>query len=122
LRHDPDAGEILFAHPHSQFYLPIPKGARGIDVAFGMVDTVLMQGLESDGVEFRILLDTGQNEPTLLWSRYLNPLGTLLDRGPQRASIQFPGQHGTRLIFETLPGKTTQSDWAYWSSASFWLK
>ena len=115
LRADPKLGHILFAHPRSQFELPLSGRARSVSVAFGILDAALHAAPPTDGVEFALLLQSASQNPVLIWSRYLDPVNRASDRGIQRVQLSLSAAEDTRLIFETLPGPTTTTDWAYWA-------
>ena len=74
----------------------------------------------TDGVVFRILaLNHERGAETVLFERYLRPLGAVEDRSEQVAEIRVPA--GMSVAFETDPGPLGSSafDWAYWRGVRF---
>ena len=112
LRDIPPLGRVLFAHPRSQFVLPVH--GKTVQFEFGIVGSAVTAVPPTDGVEFRVLAETTDARGSVvLWSKKLDPLGSPSDRRPQSATVTVSG-NASSIVFETLPGETSTSDWAYW--------
>lgn len=112
----PQAQPMLSAPAPLKMTLPLSDRVDRLTVGFGMFDQTWMAGGRTDGVDFRILsVDTNKHQK-LIWSRYLDPLNSSVDRGMQHVTIQVP-MKPKALIFETLPGPQNNTDWdsAYWA-------
>jgi hypothetical protein len=113
----------MTAHPPSQAVLQVPAGTRQIAISFGIQEKAYQGAGQSDGVEFRVLLEVSSGQRLPLWSRTLAPKGDPNDRGTQEATIDMPGsaQGPYRLHLETGPGPRSDPswDWAYWAGVEF---
>ncbi len=117
LRDLPGLGPVLFAHPHSEFVAPVVEGSKTVQFQFGVRKEALIATAKTDGVEFRILAEQTAGKPKLIWSRILRPIQNEKDRDTQSGTLTLQTVP-TRLVFETLPAGTTQTDWAYWKNVS----
>lgn len=101
--------EGLFAHAPSE--LTLATGASlAIEVGFGIRDSAWQGENHSEGVCFSIANEAGQP----LFSRCLNPIAVVSDRGPQSAKIALPA--GTRqLKFRTSCVRSCNWAWSYWN-------
>lgn len=113
----------LVAHPISRAAWPIPGEARRVRFAFGIVKGAYTGPHKTDGVEFRLELETQEGGEEAFWSRYLDPLNVPADRGLQVAELEIPeGAAGaSNLVFATLRGPKGNGlwDWAYWGEVEF---
>jgi len=114
LRSEGPLGNFLFAHPHSQFYLPVVKGMRSVHFHFGILDNALTTSPKPEGVKFRIILETSTGQSTL-WSRALKPATVEADRGPHESAVTLKDVDEGRLVFETLLLGKPENNWSYWS-------
>lgn len=111
----PPLGQILFAHPHSVFALPLPAPVRSVQFSYGILDGALKADPPTQGVEFRIILEPSKGPQRTLWTHSLKPVTVEADRGPHSETVTVSGGTGDRLLFETLPVKGTPNNWGYWT-------
>jgi hypothetical protein len=117
LRTLPGLGQVLFAHPSSQFVLPVLGQTKAVRFRFGLLDAAVGATPATDGVEFRLSVHDpkGTNR---IWSRTLRPSTIKSDRGTKEVTLPVKLTEGSRLVFETLPAGGWENDWAYWSDVS----
>jgi hypothetical protein len=110
-------GQILFAHPHSVFALPLSDQMRSIQFGYGIADGALAADPKPGGVEFRVILEDSKGQKKNLWTGSLKPVAQEADRGTHKASVDIPAG-GNRLLFETVAPHQPKNEWAYWSEFS----
>ena len=104
----------VFAHAPAELFFPLGGQQQTISVGFGIQPGAYTNGNRTNGVLFKVWLETEDNKRTLLWSRMLNPLEQAQDRGTQWAKILVVPQKGARIILETDPAGDSALDWSYW--------
>jgi hypothetical protein len=114
IRSNGQLGEVVFAHPSSQFQLPILTGVQSVAFRFGVLEEARVASPPTDGVEFRVLLKTTSGLRQI-WSRRLQPATVATDRGTHDGTVKINPKEAESLIFETLPIAKWENDWAYWS-------
>ena len=86
--------------------------------SFGIVEQGVEQAIKEnlgDGVEFKVIALNSNGQQETIFSRQLQPMKNLQDRGKQQVSIELSQINATKFILETVPGKDTSYDWSYWS-------
>jgi hypothetical protein len=110
----PDGKYALFAQPPSQVFLPLDERKQVLSFGFGILPVAYTNGNKTDGVIFKLWLQSADGGKTLLWSRFLNPSEQAQDRDTQWTKITLDPPKGARLILETDPNHNADWDWAYW--------
>src|ERR1700682_3616089 len=108
--------QFLFAHPHSQFPLPVSGAVRAVDFRYGMLDGALTLTPRPGPVEFQVSFQASGATPERIWSARLDPAANVKDRGPHSASVTPIG--AGQLIFETISVGPFQNLWTYWSDVA----
>src|ERR1700682_3941405 len=79
--------QFLFAHPHSQFALPVSGAVRAVDFRYGVLDGALTLTPRPGPVDFQVSFQaSGGATPEKIWSMRLDPAANGQDRGPPRGS------------------------------------
>ncbi len=105
--------------------LAVPMGGIKLTFTYGIMQEAWDK--PGDGVEFRVRLDTKENEPeVILFSRYINPKANKEDRKWFEGGVDLAhyGGKDITLVFETVgsaakqinPVMDTAYDYAVWSS------
>ena len=112
-----DQKTVIDAHAPTDIVFAVPPGAQRAEIRFGILASAYTGGQPTDGVEFQVVLVPPDSPARVLFSRILNPVGTVSDRNTQSASVDLPAAASGRLLFRTLPGPggSITSDWAYWA-------
>jgi hypothetical protein len=112
---------ILSAHPRTAFWFQAPPAAHTFAFTFGIWENVYADpGRATDGVEFRLSEVRPDGTRRQLFSRTLDPLHQLADRGELQACVPLPSGCSGELLLETLPGPNDSYsfDWAFLGSVS----
>ena len=108
--------QFLFAHPHSQFALPVSGAVHAVDFRYGMLDGALTLTPRPGPVEFQVSFQASGAMPERIWSARLDPAANQKDRGSHNASVTPAG--AGQLIFETIAVGPFQNLWTYWSDVA----
>ena len=114
LMKEADGKYAVFAHAPAELFFPLEGEQKTLSVGFGIREGAYTNGNRTNGVLFKVWLQTADNTRTLLWSRMLNPLEQAQDRGTQWAKIPIIQRKGARIILETDPAGNNAWDWSYW--------
>lgn len=108
----------VFMHPNSALEIIVTANDRVVSGSLGIAPGAYANNGPdvTDGVSFDIEFNPASGTNTMLYHRYLDPVATPDDRGPQSFTVTLPPSAGGRLLFRTfnLPGKTSSFDWSYW--------
>jgi hypothetical protein len=97
----------------------IPVGATHMHVTYGMPAGVYSEPPVTDGATFEIQRTTGAHAE-VVFSRHLDPVGVLRDRGLHTIDLDLPAMPAdAQLVFITKPGPTDVKDWTCWSRPEF---
>lgn len=115
--YDLEQKAVIDAHAPTDIVFAVPAGAQRAEIRFGILAGAYTGGQPTDGVEFQVVLVPPDSPTRVLFSRILNPVGTVSDRNTQSASVDLPAAASGRLLCRTLPGPggSITSDWAYWA-------
>ena len=108
--------KVIFAHPHTNLWIPAPSQTKQITWDFGIVSGAY-EGKEgkTDGVEFTLMGIRPGGEYRVVFRRILEPATQAADRGTQHEVISYETVPGEILEFSTSPGQGRSFDWAYWA-------
>ena len=109
---------ILLANAPSEIWLEPPAGATRITAEFGLVPAAYEGGNPvSDGVGVTIYEIRPEGLRRTLYSRQLDPLHNLADRGFQRIELPSAAPFVGQLLFMVDPGpkNNVAKDWFFWS-------
>ena len=108
--------KVIFAHPHTNLWIPAPSQTKQITWDFGIVSGAY-EGKEgkTDGVEFTLMGIRPGGEYRVVFRRILEPATQAADRGTQHEVISYETIPGEILEFSTSPGQGRSFDWAYWA-------
>lgn len=115
----PNEGSVLSVPADSQMAFDRPDAARHLRIGFGY-DPEGMQN--SNGITFRVLGVTDQNQQVSLWSRRINPELIPGDRGKQEATVDLGSNGISRVVLETSREPAAGSQevyWPYWFEIRF---
>jgi Dolichyl-phosphate-mannose-protein mannosyltransferase len=108
-------GEVLSAHPNTDFWLRPPANATKIHWSYGIFPGAYASPSDrTDGVEFIIDGERPDGSTRRIYRRLLDPVRNPGDRGDQRVTIPYSPQPEESLRFSTRPNKSIVFDWAYW--------
>lgn len=112
---DGATGWSLVAEPYTSAVVELPRQASSIEVEFGVYRFPYRHRNKPD-LEFRISIEHSTGEVEKIWSRCLEQVTFVSDRGIQHASIVLPPvERRAKLIVGTLWGKRPSLDSGYWS-------
>ena len=106
------------AHAPMKMLVELEAKKQKFSFSFGIVEQGVEQAIKEnlgDGVEFKVIALNSNGQQETIFSRQLQPMKNLQDRGKQKASIDLSQIDATKFILETVPGKDTSYDWSYWS-------
>lgn len=112
-------GRIL-AHLPSQLIAPIPAGATHVMGEFAFFAGAYEQHDTKGGV-FTVNAVGADGRRTPLFSRFLNPVQSVADRGQQffSAPITVPAATAVEFLIEPPPGQGNAFGWTYWTNLRF---
>jgi hypothetical protein len=106
-------------HAPGKMTVKIPVGATHMHVTYGMPAGVYSEPPVTDGATFEIQRTTGAHAE-VVFSRHLDPVGVLRDRGLHTIDLDLPAMPAdAQLVFITKPGPTDVKDWTCWSRPEF---
>lgn len=112
------SAEGLFAHAPT--HLSTSAVADRLALGFGLRDGTWQNGAATNGVCFRVLVETDGGGERPIWERCLHPVTEPADRGPQTAEVVLPPSSGpVRYAFETDCIGDCRWDWSYWSRVAW---
>jgi hypothetical protein len=116
---DVGTAHVLNAHATSELAYRVPAGLKEITAGFGIHEGAYANPAgRTDGVQFAVVLADDRKHERVLFSRLLDPVNNLADRGMQSLEIALPQPPpGGEILFRTLPGPNNNNsfDWAYWN-------
>lgn len=116
---DVGTAHVLNAHATSELAYRVPPGLQKITAGFGIHEGAYANPAgRTDGVQFAVVLADDRKHERVLFSRLLDPVNNLADRGMQSLEIAMPQPPpGGEILFRTLPGPNNNNsfDWAYWN-------
>ena len=117
LLNGPQGQPILSTHAPLKLSLPVSSGTRHMRAGFGLLESAWKDGGQTDGVEFRISTVDVENHLNVVWSRYLEPVDRISDRGIQHIDVNLSKVNIKAVVFETDPGPHNNTAWdhAFWS-------
>ena len=114
---------VLMVHAPGTVKFTIPAGEHVLTGKFGLLKhTYNNTSHPTDGVEFRAVLITSNNQKVTLFNRFLNPKSNAADRGIQKIpATVFTVESEAELILYTGAGKQgrTENDHAFWKKIQF---
>jgi hypothetical protein len=112
--------EVLFAHPPSNIEFHVNFPATRVSGRFGMAAKSYEPPNATDGAEFIVDWVGADGKVSTLYTRWLQPVNVMGDRGYQTFNVAVP-QGGGRLILRTTPGPNNNIayDWTYWLDVKF---
>lgn len=109
--------DVAIMHAPSQMIFDLPKGAKRISGAFGMMEGTYTNGGKSNGAQFIVYWSNGTNRIDL-FQKILDPLNKPEDRGLHTFGASLEGiPAGGRLYLDVDPGpfKNYAWDWTGWT-------
>lgn len=116
---DDHLGTRLFMHAPAFIDLPVPGGARVVDVTFGLEPGAYTGNSRSDGVALVVESAFDDGTTKLLVRRAIDPLDAPADRGPQRVIVPLPSPPPPRVRLGLETGATGGWDWSYLQRVRF---
>jgi len=86
-----------------QLFLPMEDRKQILKFGFGILPGAYAGENKTNGVLFRIWLETADGRKTLLWSRMLNPLEQPQDRGTQWSELALDPPKARDLFLKPIP-------------------
>ena len=111
----PEGKDAVFAHAPAKLFQTLNPQKQDWSFGVGILPGAYANGVGTNGVLFKLWLETADGAKTLVWSRLLNPLQQPQDRGTQWAKVSLDPPKGARVILETDPNGNNNSDWSYWA-------
>lgn len=107
-----DGTHVLLAEMPSEMEFAIPEGASKVCGRFGFAPRAYLWGHRTAGAEFHVISANG-NEHIELYSRFLDPVNSLQDRGLQHFCTDLPARGGGRLLFRIDPRANNDSAFGF---------
>lgn len=116
VRRDPDW--VLMLPPPATLGFLLDGDERQLNFSFGLAEGAYTPPGQTDGATFSVELQRAGSAPRNLYSRRLDPLGRIADRGRQSADLLLPAdvRLGDRIVIRIDPGASTSWDWTYISA------
>ena len=120
-----DGGKmVLLAPAMSRLMFPVPPGATGLDIGFGIMHSQAVHSDPNDAVTFRVYtaqrLTSGGINIVPLWTRPLDPTLQPPDRGLQTAHIPLPASpQVSNVLLEVEPNGPHAFIPSYWTDVQF---
>jgi len=93
----------VFAHAPMQLFLPMEDRKQILKFGFGILPGAYAGENKTNGVLFRIWLETADGRKTLLWSRMLNPLEQPQDREHNGLNWRWTRPRARDLFLKPIP-------------------
>lgn len=114
---DDDGTPVIGAHPDSELWVPVPRGAHRITWSYGLATAAYeRKGDRTNGVEFIVAGEAPDGRRREIYHHLLDPEHVPSDRGRQNIIISYQPVADETLVFMTRPHNNDYSyDWAYWA-------
>jgi hypothetical protein len=110
-----DGLEVLNAHPDSDIWVPVSKGAKEVACEFGMMPGSYEGKEKTQGAEFSVDLEDATGRARSVYVRSLDPVARPQDRGTIKVKVPIDPKPGEILVFRTRPDGGYGFDWCYWA-------
>lgn len=106
--------DVVNAHAPTRLVLKAPETAKQLKFKFGLHSSAYLNGNFTDGVLVEVIDQRGE-EDAVVFSRYLNPMVAMEDRGLIAAEVDLPPIGAGYVVVRISPGPQNNAscDWAY---------
>ncbi|HVU16315.1 MAG TPA: hypothetical protein VHD32_05300 [Candidatus Didemnitutus sp.] len=111
-----DGRPVMVLHAPSEMAFDVPEGATYVTGEFGFMPGAYTKGGNTDGAEF-VIYCTVNGVQQVLFSRLMDPVHVLTDRGLQKFKVALPDHPIGRLYLRVNPGPRHNYswDWTVWT-------
>ncbi len=115
-----DNRRVMIMHAPSEMVFEVPSGAGEINGYYGFVANAYSNGGKTNGAVFSVVWEDGNNEPTVLHERFLDPRHKVNDRGLHKFHAKVPQGRGiVYLRVSAGPYNEFAFDWTGWTGIEF---